>query len=34
MASHKKWKSLQKRNKKANHGRKPGRGKPRSQYKR
>ena len=34
MASEWKWKTLQKRNKRANHGRKPTRGKPRSQYKR
>jgi len=34
MASVKKWKSLLKSNKRANHGRKPARGKPYSQFKR
>lgn len=34
MASHAKWKPLQKRNKRANHGRKPARGRPNSQFKR
>ena len=34
MASSKKWKRLQKRNKRGNHGRKPAQGKPFSQFKR
>lgn len=34
MASLKKWKRLQKRNKRANHGRKPAQGKPMSLFKR
>jgi hypothetical protein len=33
MASAKKFRALQKRNKRANHGRRPGRGRPRSQFK-
>jgi len=34
MASFKKWNPLQKRNKRANHGLKPARGRPECQFKR